>query len=90
MSIGIKSHASTHPWHLPDPLGIWEQPFLPDPGTGPLCRDWNTNRISLSRVVRKSLVAPTSLAWKKIKKRDSKIIPRITCFFNIIVLSLLN
>lgn len=86
----FKIHVSVHPWHVPEPLGIWEQPFLPDPGTEPLCSDSNTNRMSLPRVVRNSLVAPTSLACKKITKRESRIIPRIACFFNIITLSLLN
>lgn len=86
--MGIKIPVSLHPWHLPEPLGMCEQPFLPvpDPGTEPFCNDSNTNRTSLSTVVRNrnSLVAPTCLACMKIIKNASKITPRITRFFIII------
>lgn len=78
------SRACAHPWHLPESLGRCEQPFLPDPGTEPICNNWKTNRISLSLRVRNSLVAPTCLACMEIKKSAIKITPSITCFFIII------
>ena len=87
-NIGIKIYASVHPWHFPEPLGIWVQRFLPDSGTVPFCNDWNTDRISLSTVVRNSLVASTCLALMKIKKSASKITPKTTCFFITTLLSL--
>lgn len=72
---------------MPEPFGMLVQPFGPEGGTVPLCRNWNTNRISPS--VRNGLAASTCVVPKKITKNTSKVTPNIKCFFIIINLFVL-
>lgn len=78
---------TAHGRHVPEPPGMFVQPFGPDPGTEPLCSNWNTNRISPSAW--SGLAASTCVVFKKITNSPSKITPSINCFFIIIYFSCL-
>lgn len=70
---------TAHGRQVPEPPGMFVQPFGPDPITWPLCSNWNTNRISLSAW--SGLAASTCVVFKKITNSPSKITPSINCFF---------